>query len=491
MSSSPDLLIDAALGRLAGEHLGRPACGRRSDDGPVRAVLRQVLTERTHGGGDRLLDQPDQVGRLAVQQVRVVAEDRQRRVTGAHVRVTCEKCHARGVYVNSDLFRGKDINTCTACHRDPHERRFDATCTSCHTTEHWDTRTVNHARTRFPLVGAHAQVACASCHRDPDMTKPVRFDQCSACHTNPHRDSVKGDCNACHTEQTFRSGRFDHTTVPSFTLTGKHETTACQKCHIGAGGTAASADAATPRRVVDFKGAETACVACHLTVDPHKGNFGRACDACHSTATFVAKGFAHPREPDFYGGQHQPVGCEKCHKPDPAVKPARATAPAMACAACHRDVHLGQVANVCERCHDVKAAKFAAPAFHHDSTAFALTGKHLTIECVACHKPETRAFPAGRGTAVAYKPTASACTACHKDPHLGQFKAGCESCHTASAFKLPDFRHTGMDDFFGGFHGRYGCASCHKSETRAYPAGRGAAVRYIVGRTCGDCHPGF
>lgn len=409
------------------------------------------------------------------------------KLTGAHVQVACEKCHARQVYKDSELFRGKDVNSCTACHADPHQRRFDANCASCHVTERWDTKMVNHARTRFPLVGAHAQVTCAQCHRDADMTRPMRFDQCSACHVSPHRESVSGDCRSCHTEQSFKNGKFDHGTVASFQLTGGHETVPCQQCHTGATAT----DAPTSRKIIDFRGADGSCVSCHVKVDPHKGAFGRACDACHLTSTFSVKAFAHPRAPEFYAGQHQPVACEKCHRPDVAVKPVKAVAPAMACATCHRDVHLGQVSTACESCHEVRSAKFAASAFVHERTAFALTGKHQSIACVACHKPATRSFPAGNGSAVSYKPTPSACTACHKDDHLGQFPSQCESCHSTATFKIGDFKHTGMDDFFGGFHGRYPCASCHKPENRTYPAGRGTVVRYRVGRTCGDCHPGF
>ena len=415
------------------------------------------------------------------------------KLTGAHNRVSCEKCHAGNVYIDSPLFRGKDVNSCTACHSDPHERRFDANCSSCHTTERWDTKSVTHARTRFPLLGAHGQVACAQCHHDAEMTKPVRFDQCTACHTSPHRESVSGDCKACHSEQTFKGGIFDHTTSTAFPLTGRHQGVRCEACHpraAGAAGSRGTTDVTVSRKVVDFGGADTTCVSCHQAGDPHKGAFGRACDSCHGTATFSVKDFAHPRAPEFYAGRHQPVTCDKCHRPVAAARPT-AVAPAMACASCHTDIHLGQVGIACDSCHEIRTAKFAASAFGHDRATFPLAGRHLSIECVACHKPATRAFPAGTGTAVSYKPTASACTACHKDEHLGQFTSQCESCHSAASFKLPSFTHTGLDDFFGGFHGRYACIDCHKKETRTYPAGRGLAVRYKVGRSCGDCHPGF
>ena len=407
-------------------------------------------------------------------------------LTGAHKAVACEKCHKQGAFRDVAL-RTKEVGACTACHADPHQRRFDATCTSCHTTEKWDTRTVTHARTRFPLVGAHAQAACAKCHQDGDMTRPLRFDRCSACHANVHRDSITEDCGACHTETTFKGAPFDHGVRTSFALEGKHEALRCVQCHTSI------SPAGVPLAVknADYRGAPVACVGCHADGDHHKGVFGRACDACHRTSTFDVKAFAHPRAPDFYGGQHRSIGCEQCHVPDPTPQPRRTKMPSMECAACHRDVHLGQVATACERCHDVGAALFAASRFTHDTSRFPLTGKHRTVECGLCHRREARTFPSGTGTAVAFTSIGMQCTSCHRDSHLGQLDLGCESCHQTDSFMLPDFIHKAMDDFFGGFHGKYACKDCHRSETGTFPAGRGTAVRFLVGRTCAACHRGF
>ena len=83
------------------------------------------------------------------------------------------------------------------------------------------------------------------------------------------------------------------------------------------------------------------------------------------------------------------------------------------------------------------------------------------------------------------------CQACHKDPHFGQVDTRCETCHQTATFAVSAFVHKGMDDFFGGVHGRYACKDCHKPEQRDYPAGRGTAVRFMVGRTCAACHKGF
>jgi Zn finger protein HypA/HybF involved in hydrogenase expression len=152
-------------------------------------------------------------------------------------------------------------------------------------------------------------------------------------------------------------------------------------------------------------------------------------------------------------------------------------------------VHLGQVATACETCHAVHGEKFKAVNFSHARSAFALTGKHETTACVKCHKTETRAFATGHGKAMVLKPMDFRCQACHADVHLGQVDLKCETCHQTAAFKLSTYTHKGLEAFFAGFHGKYACVACHKSETGAFPAGRGTAMRFMVGTTCIACHP--
>jgi hypothetical protein len=160
----------------------------------------------------------------------------------------------------------------------------------------------------------------------------------------------------------------------------------------------------------------------------------------------------------------------------------------MACAACHADVHLGQVGAACERCHSIDAERFAPVRFSHEKNAFKLTGKHETVECAKCHVTETRAFPAGQGTATRLNPMATECRACHKDPHLGQIVAECSTCHSPATFSISAYTHRGNGELFSGFHGKLACPTCHKTETGQFPAGHGTAVRFNVGNTCAACH---
>ena len=407
-------------------------------------------------------------------------------LTGSHQRVACEKCHASGV------FRGLRFNTCSSCHKTPHRKELGPSCTSCHTTASWTTRTIEHGRTGFALAGAHQQLACAKCHTAGVKTA-LRFDACSACHANVHRESVKDDCRKCHTEVSFKGAKFDHAVRTDFALAGKHEPLACRKCHTRIPADDAPAAA---RTVIDFGGASPSCVTCHK--DEHKGDFGRACDSCHRPDTFKSAGFAHPRSPEFFAGRHTGVACVKCHtRPadilaaragQPAAPP-RATNPAMTCDACHADPHLGQVGTACDRCHVIDAAKFAPVKFDHETAKFKLTGRHKAIECVKCHPSETRAFPSGTGTAKRLTGTSAECRTCHKDPHMGQVDSQCATCHATASFKLLNYAHRGLESLFGSFHGRLPCQSCHKTETGQFPAGYGTAMRFKLGRTCVACHP--
>ena len=405
-------------------------------------------------------------------------------LTGAHRRVACAKCHA------NQVFKGLKFAQCTDCHKSPHRQPMSSACTSCHTNDSWKTQRIDHAKTAFPLRGRHADVACVKCHTKPPLQAALKFDRCAACHQDPHRAAFKQDCSSCHNETGFGRGTFDHATGTKFPLTGAHAPLACAKCHKNA--PAARAGAA---RVVEFRGLATSCVSCHE--DVHKAVLGKACEACHTSVSFRVPTFTHPRLPEFFAGQHQGVPCAKCHVPRAPGTPARTGVPVSgwtfknlptACASCHQDVHLGQVGAACEACHRVDAAKFAPVGFNHATAAFTLSGRHETVECRKCHKPETGTFPAGAGTAVRLRGVAKACASCHQDQHLGQLGRACESCHTAASFKVPAFTHANQRYFFVGKHAVQPCSACHKPENAAYPGGRGLAVRYKGLTACASCH---
>jgi len=403
-------------------------------------------------------------------------------LTGLHRTVPCERCHRDGT------FRGIEFDRCTTCHQAPHRRNLGPSCTTCHTTATWSTRTVNHELTAFALVGRHQQIECTRCHTRT-ITRPLPFGRCDSCHVNVHRDSITDDCGTCHTETGFATAKFDHAVRTDFPLVGKHVALGCAKCHTRLSGS----DVPLADKVVDYGGTRPECATCHE--DEHEGRYGRLCDACHQPSTFKTAGFVHPARPEFFGGRHTAVACVKCHVPaiETAVVPfsgpaARATPPAMTCRSCHQDVHLGQVGPACETCHTIEAARFAASRFSHDQAAFPLEGKHGSVQCAECHKVETGTYPAGPGTARRLKPLSSECLTCHQDEHLGQVGENCARCHTATTFAVETYDHSGLSSLFRGFHQRLPCETCHKKETGQFPAGRGTAVRFTLGKACATCH---
>lgn len=419
-------------------------------------------------------------------------------LVGAHKAVTCASCHANGV------FKGVKFASCSGCHNDQHRPSFGATCTSCHTNDSWRTTTVNHARTAFPLIGKHARVDCAACHTQPTMKAKPKADTCAACHVDVHRGTFKQDCHACHSESGFEGAPFDHAQT-QFLLTAGHDGLPCVRCHtatLPALRPVVAARSAAPARpststTVDFRELKTACASCHS--DVHHGELGTSCDTCHSTASFKIPGYTHQRPQPFFAEQHAPVACEKCHVPAPLTAPIRSGAPVfsvvfknapMACAGCHKDVHIGQLGPECQTCHTIQRVKFGVPGFSHTTTRFALPGRHESLACAQCHKYESGVFPAGSGTAVRYKGLGTECRACHADVHLGQLSDRCETCHGNVTFKLSGYTHTArsLSGFFTGKHAKASCADCHKPGTGTFPSATGTAIRFSMNAACVTCH---
>jgi len=424
-------------------------------------------------------------------------------LTGAHEKVACASCHVNKVY------KPVAFESCANCHKSPHQPALPGTCASCHTTTAWRTTKIDHARTAFPLKGKHATVACAQCHVKPATVVKPKSDTCASCHADPHKGTFKQDCSACHTENSFQKGTFDHNTT-KFPLLDKHAGLACTDCHkdvVKAEGSLSAVAlakaerqnvvAAAARTPTNFRGLTTNCDSCHT--DVHRGDLGSKCEACHTAKTFEVTPFTHAKPRPFFEGQHATATCKQCHVT--TMEPVRASArePALrvgfpttgtACISCHADVHLGQVAKDCERCHAIETDKFGLTGFSHAATRFPLTGKHAPLACEACHKVETGAFPSGNGTARRLTGMGTECVSCHKDPHQGQMKDSCQSCHTVDSFHVTTYTHKrqrALRDFFTGRHLTAQCAACHKA-TPSRTAPGTTVVSYAIATTCTSCH---
>jgi hypothetical protein len=393
---------------------------------------------------------------------------------GKHAEVKCVSCHAserdphfersafpRAVSEVFSRFKPVAHATCTACHKDPHQNRYGQDCTSCHSVEGWLVlkgaagERAFHEKTRYPLRGAHAEVACKSCHGpfpgSRAVFKGLAFGTCTACHIDAHLSQLGkpkdpgAACERCHVVQGFRPARYEAQDHASWPLAGAHEAVACVLCHRpepSLDGRAVFLRAWIGQRqrkdqisLTQFHppGNNARCDTCHK--DPHGGQFRQrvrqaGCADCHGVAGWTEVRFDHDRETRFaLTGGHAGRSCASCHSPD-ASGTTRFTGTPLTCSSCHPDVHAGQFAPArgrqtdCTRCHSTWA--WPAISFEHRPpfTSFELQGKHAQVACAGCHREVTVA--AGVQTR-RYRGIPTACEDCHVDVHRGAFRGFTQS----------------------------------------------------------------
>ena len=438
---------------------------------------------------------------------------------GKHAGIACNQCHtpahvapAERATIRNNLSRTYLglVQACVSCHKDEHNGRLGQNCLQCHNYQDWKGVNVgtgkgqfDHSKTRYPLTGQHATVACAKCHTPGPDTKPryagIAFNLCSDCHKDPHHGSFPQACSSCHTTAGWNrisiasvGEKFDHSRT-KFPLLGKHAGVDCAKCHAGG----------DFKKPIPF----AKCADCHKP-DPHSGQFakradGGECASCHTVdgwkpSTFTNKEHASTQYP-LMGG-HAKLMCAQCHIPK--GKDTQFKIKFAQCTDCHTDQHAGQFEaapylNACDRCHTVDAYKPSTFSLaRHKQTRFILTGGHIAVPCADCHKQSE-----------AFKPKPSAiyhwqqfdCTSCHEDPHKGQFRdrmqqagpggkpAGCEVCHSTKTWKdLSRFDHAKTSFPLLGAHRATACIDCHKPpnlETKLIHVDFKAAPKQ-----CEECH---
>lgn len=343
-----------------------------------------------------------------------------------HAAVACKSCH--GSVLDAPPDRG---SRCVDCHAPVHEADFGKRCERCHAQIRWlglpDALGYRvHDLTRYPLVGMHGEVACASCHAE---TKPaaeryraLAHGRCVDCHQDAHNgalaDQEHGECGACHTPHGFSPSSFgvaQHAST-GFALDGMHVAAPCAACH----------GSEHPRLTFEAKGND--CQSCHK--NPHGDRVDReladgGCAHCHATAGWGYPRIDHSTWPLL--GAHAGAACDRCHDPnagaprnDGLVDFARFGHAPRECAGCHEDPHAGQFSasepvKSCDTCHD--ATSFKLPAFAHATlTRFPLTGAHAGKPCGDCHHVESLRNDM---RAVRYRLGYAQCSDCHADPHGG------------------------------------------------------------------------
>ncbi len=435
---------------------------------------------------------------------------------GKHAHVACRECHqpAHISIAAKESLSVKNLDRtwlglstkCASCHADEHRGQLSLECSSCHDSSNWKGAATqyDHNRARFRLTGGHAKVACEKCHTRVEDPKPyvkyrgISFEDCTPCHNDPHKGAFHASCRSCHASaDSWKPAEitqvFDHSKT-HYPLEGKHVSVSCESCH---------------GRQADFKQpvAFQHCSDCHKK-DPHGGQFAARADRGDCAACHMVNGF----KPSTFGvtqhagtlfplkARHVEVACGKCHvkRADLVVYRFQDTS----CAACHKDVHGGQFRgapyrNRCENCHTDKGFKPSTFTLaEHSTTPFPLEGAHMAIICSDCHRQ-----PAGFGTAqpAKYVFEDRSCTACHEDPHKGEFAArmrtvsadgkpvGCRACHTTKTWhELQGFDHAATDFPLEGAHRAVECGQCHKAGNLT--TGMKSVVYSTAPRECSACH---
>ncbi len=337
----------------------------------------------------------------------------------------------------------------------PH-RTFGIACEKCHTPSGWNSIknyiAFDHEKTGFHLRGQHANVACNVCHRGQGIE--AFGEGCVSCHEDKHRTEFGVDCEYCHTPEGWRfPGMFiELHEATRFPLLGAHRMIDCQNCHVNQ-----ENDEFTP---MPFR-----CQDCHLnnymqakSVDHVRARLSLQCEECHDIerVSWAPARFDHATFP--LEGAHASIPCADCHKTgfDPS---------ATNCIDCHRDVYQGArnpdhaAANYPENCSICHSSVSWSPAqFNHDRARFPLVGRHVGVDCAACHVDNR------------YTGTPSDCNSCHhqdyddaKNPNhaLSDFPRDCAACHTASGWSPASFDHDATTFALTGAHRSAACTRCH------------------------------
>lgn len=222
-----------------------------------------------------------------------------------HIGITCNQCHGATALTNS---------ACGQCHTDVHSGENGARCDACHDSRTWriPQARVQHRRTRLPLVGRHAAVACRDCHpRVAEDTWRAVPSDCESCHLaeataikHPDHSAFLQRCEDCHTPYGWLPARVAHGRF--WPLTGAHRSMACAGCHLDQ----------------RFTGTPRDCAACHQAdfARGHAPGEDQNCADCHPTTTWELQGQASLSRAGFRGHDaHFPVPhrgvfeCGECH----------------------------------------------------------------------------------------------------------------------------------------------------------------------------------
>src|SRR5437660_93831 len=472
-----------------------------------------------------------------VQQVK----DHQNRfqLLGAHAALQCEDCHKRAAV---GQFQGLST-ACISCHQTDFQKtsnpnhvtsKFPQNCEMCHTFDSWLGATFNHAGppANFALAGAHATVACTSCHIGGVFTNfkgrvssPTDCGN-SLCHlstwqqTNNPKHSTSpavfpiANCATCHNTTAWTTAIFDHSTT-GFPLTNSHQmapagkVSACTDCHVN------------NNYNLTIQPTDCGNSGCHLTTwqqtnNPTHSTAGTAfaaanCSTSHNTTTWTTAIFDHSTTGWPLTGSHQmaPAGkanaCTDCH----VNNNYNLTSANTDCYGCHQaawnstptfggnvpnHITAGFPTSLCSTCHDTVV--WSDGKFDHTATGFPLQGPHMlpprttVTGAVGSMVNACTDWHIGANYTTGY-PTTD-CYGCHQTYFVNaqtygtnvpnhvtaNYPTTCVSCHTTwvtTAWLGAVFNHT----YFRIPHNGSSCSDCHINSTN-----------YAIFSCISACHTG-
>ena len=329
------------------------------------------------------------------------------------------------------------------------------------------------------LVSGHAEEPdakhCTACH---DFLNSPPSQKCLKCHEEiqtvmdnhlGYHGTLNGECRICHSEHkgltanilSLDSKAFNHENA-RFPLLGKHQDLDCEKCH-------GMPDKNTKSVRIKYIGLEfETCIQCHQNPHPNiKDN--NDCLSCHTMRGWSKEQlvFDHNQNSQYkLEGKHIEVSCKKCHltsTDDNEVVSVKLKDIGSECGDCHDDIHKGQFEKKCQSCHFEDGWKDPWLAeFHGAESSYPLKGAHDRVKCVDCHKlpGKDAKFAYAKFTELSHE-----CSSCHDDPHEGQFKKQCQSCHLEDSWKGPwlaEFHGADSAYPLKGAHDKVKCVDCHK-----------------------------
>ena len=439
-------------------------------------------------------------------------------LTGAHSQISCVSCH-------QDQLGGAFTLLQTDCY-DCHKQDFESTrlrsvdhialsyptdCMQCHSTQSWSNSGFSHlASTGYPLIGAHADVQCESCHTIPSLDlihSPAGPNDCMSCHTDDFNlvhtaDKFSTNCETCHSQLTWNSPTFDHAvSSKGFELLGSHVSLKCADCH------------SIPSYTSLFTAkTQNDCYSCHISdyqVSHPGGNFPTTCDDCHSVNSFKNPSFEHSTVSNGFQllGAHINTQCTDCHTV-PDYSSLYTAKDQNDCISCHTNDYQrghpsGAFPTTCTDCHSINS--FTGANFDHKiaSNGFELLGSHIKANCSDCHT-----IP---GYALLFQAkNQNDCVSCHTSDYQashpsGKFPTTCADCHNVNTFTNPDFDHSTVSNGFQllGAHISTQCSSCHtvpdynslftaKNQNDCYSCHKADYDENhptgVFPTTCADCH---